>query len=151
MKEYSIKNVADLLGTTKNTIKYRMKKLPPELVRKDGTQWVILEEALDLLRDDQPADPAPGQTDPADRAGSDPVPDDLIRSLQEQVSFLKSQIEVKDKQIEDLTTSLKQEQSISLHNALLLKEREDQILKLEADTKRSWLSRIFRREKNPSL
>lgn len=145
MKEYSIKNVADLLGTTKNTIKYRMKKLPPELVRKDGTQWVILEEALDLLRDDQPADPAPGQTDPADRAGSDPVSDDLIRSLQEQVSFLKSQIEVKDKQIEDLTTSLKQEQGISLHNALLLKEREDQILKLEADTKKSWFARHFRR------
>lgn len=144
MEEYSIKNVADLLGTTKNTIKYRMKKLPPELVRKDGSQWVILAPALDLLRDEKPADRTSDQTDPADpiRPGSD---EDLLTALKEQVAFLKEQIEVKDKQIEDMTTSLKQEQGISLHNALLLKEREDQILKLEADTKKSWFTRLFKR------
>lgn len=146
MKEYSIKNVADLLGTTKNTIKYRMKKLPGDLVRKEGSQWFILETALDLLRDNVPSD----QNGTGDHVSSDPVPDkpvpdELIRSLQDQIDFLKSQIEIKDKQIEDLSTGLKQEQGISLHNALLLKDREETILKLEADTKKSWFSRVFHR------
>lgn len=149
MKEYSIKNVADLLGTTKNTIKYRMKKLPPELVKKNGAQWVILEDAIDLLRNDQ--------RDPGDQSGSDPDRSDpartkdeqkeIIKILADQVEYLKSQIENKDHQIEELSASLKAEQSINIHNSQLLSIQNETILKLEADTKKSWISRIFSRSR----
>lgn len=150
MKEYSIKNIADMLGTTKNTIKYRMRKLPSDLVRKDGSQWVILEPAIELLRD-----PAPDkETDPGDPIEKDTSPDnnqDLIRVLENQISYLKDQIEKKDLQIRDLTESLKNEQSISMHNSLMLKERDQQILKLEADNSRRGLWGFFKKKRSASV
>ena len=150
MKEYSIKNIADMLGTTKNTIKYRMKKLPPDLVRKDGSQWVILEPAIELLRDPAPDD----KTDPGvpmEKETSSGDNQDLIRVLENQISYLKDQIEKKDLQIRDLTESLKIEQSISMHNSLMLKERDQQILKLEADNSKRGLWGFFRKKRKESV
>ena len=157
MKQYSFLEVAGILGVTKNTIKSRAKKLPADLLIRDNGVLYVDETGLNWFKKNLKNHPVNQKAEPVEKihvvdttpADLEPAKDqsDLIEALREQIDYLKNQIEVKDHQIEDLTTSLKQEQGISLHNSLLLKEREEQILKLEADTKKSWFSRVFHRSR----
>jgi hypothetical protein len=158
MKQYSFSELSKILGVTKNVVKYRMKKCPAEHLTKEDGIIRVNEDGLKWLKNQlknhpvnqQKTVPENDQTDPA---GSDPFGDpvpgktdllnDQIRNLNDQIDFLKSQIEVKDKQIEDLTASLKAEQ---VKNGLLI-EQSNTILKIEADTKKSWFSRVFKRNK----
>lgn len=156
MKQYSFYEVAGIIGVTKNTIKSRAKKLPPEmLIREDGVLYVD-ETGLNWFKKNIKNHPVNQKkatsetinvvdTAPAD---AEPVKDqtDLVDELRRTIALLSDQIEKKDHQIEELNTSLKREQEISLHNSLLLKEREEQIIRLEADTKKSWFSRHFGRK-----
>lgn len=145
--EYTIKDVAELIGTTKNTIKYRMKKLPPELIRNVGGQWFISEAGYNRLKDDFQIEEKEPEKEAVYPGYGKPENASFVDVLSEQIAFLQEQIKVKDRQIEDLSASLKAEQTINIQNVGLLKQREEVILKLEADAKRSWFSRVFHRDK----
>lgn len=150
-KRLTIKQATTYLGLSKNTIMYRLSKLPDDVKVKENGRIYILKEGIDALRelseqmDNIVVEAIDKDTAPAD---AEPVKDqtDLVNELRRTIALLSDQIEKKDHQIEELNTSLKREQEISLHNSLLLKEREEQIIRLEADTKKSWFSRHFGRK-----
>ena len=49
MDRMTIKEVADYFGTSKNTIKYRMTKLSPDMTTRDGNVIYILEAGIKEL------------------------------------------------------------------------------------------------------
>lgn len=151
VKRLTIKQATTYLGLSKNTIMYRLSKLPDDVKVKENGRIYILKEGIDALRElSEQMDNIVVEAIYKDTAPDDaePVKDqtDLVDELRRTIALLSDQIEKKDHQIEELNTSLKREQEISLHNSLLLKEREEQIIRLEADTKKSWFSRHFGRK-----
>lgn len=158
MKQYTFSEVAKIIGVTKNVIKSRAKKLPSDLLIRDNGVLYVDETGLNWFKKNLKNHPVNQKVSTAgstqsDPVGSDPVPvqpvtadqSDLIKELRDRITSLEADKEQLNTRIDDLTTLLKQEQGINLHTSLLLKEREDQILKLEADTKKSWFSRVFHR------
>lgn len=142
----TIKQVADMLHLSKNTVKYRMKKLPDDtIIREDGVIY-ISKSGIDLLSKGVSAAPIGAADQPVMMSGNDNL-SIMIDKLSSEIEFLREQLKTKDNQIEELTTSLKAEQTISIQYVGLLRQKEETILKLEAEqSKKSkgWFS-FFRK------
>lgn len=157
MKRYTFLEVAGILGVTKNVIKSRSKKMPGDMLIREGGIIYVDETGLKWFKTDLKNRPInqrtggePGKDHKDHSDHVEPVQKDqtdLVKSLADQIALLTDQLEKKDQQIAELNQTLKREQEISLHNALMLKDREETILKLEADTKKPWFSRVFSRSK----
>lgn len=151
MDRMTIKQVADMLNLSKNTVKYRMKKLSPDMITRENGVIYILSAGIDQLKESVPSEQTiDSGCDPVTVSGNKQL-SDIIDTLTSEISFLRDQLRAKDNQIEELTTSLKAEQTISIQYVGLLQKKEETILKLEAEhSKRSkgWFS-FFR--KNASV
>lgn len=155
MKTYSYAEIAKILGTTKNVIKYRSKKIPAEYITTEDGIIRVNEEGMKWFKKELKEKPV-NQTKPVSKtvsegsgavSGNDELMNKLVSSLNDRIASLESQLVMKDKQIEELTTSLKAEQTINIQNVGLLKQKEETILKLEADNSKPWFSRIFHKKK----
>ena len=141
----TIKQVADMLNLSKNTVKYRMKKLPDDTIVRENGVIYILKAGIDLLSVGSSA-ASGSETEPVIMSGNDNL-SIMIDKLSSEIEFLREQLKTKDNQIEELTTSLKAEQTISIQYVGLLRQKEETILKLEAEqSKKSkgWFS-FFRK------
>ena len=128
MDKMTIREVADYFGTSKNTIKYRMTKLSPDMTTRDGNVIYILEAGIKELSKgftpkEQPAQPVEQPRE------SDETTKELIKLLKEQLTF-------KDQEITRLTEMLRVEQMKSAN-----------LLRLEAETKPRGLLSFFKRKK----
>lgn len=163
MNQYSFLEVAEKLGTTKNVIKYRSRFCPSEYLSKDNGIIFVNEDGLRWFKNRLKNQPvrtskatAATAPDPVTPSGADAVTDQadherLIRSLEDRIASLENQLAAQvemnknmTERFAELTTSLNNLTAIS---AGLLKEKDEMILKLEADSKKSWFSRVFHREK----
>lgn len=154
MKRYTLLEVAGICGVTKNVIKSRSKKMPRELLIRENDKIFVDETGLKWFKTDlknRPINQRTGKDLEKDHADPiEPIQNDqteLIKELRNQITSLEADKARLNAQIDKLTTSLQREQEIVLHNQLLLKDQKDQILKLEADTKKSWFARHFSRSK----
>lgn len=138
MNRMTIKEVADHFKTSKNTIKYRMKKLPPDQVVREGDLIYILEDGINVLakgfKKEEPAEPV---EQPA------PEPDKTTTEL---IRILTEQLEKKDKLIEDQTITIHRlEESLRIEQM-----RSANLIKLEADQKPKGLLSFFKRKREPA-
>lgn len=51
MATYSILDAARIVGRTKSTVRHHIKKMPPEMVMRDGKEVRLTEEGLSMLRE----------------------------------------------------------------------------------------------------
>lgn len=120
---------AKRLQVTKDTVKYRIKKLPPDMIQRTDGRVYVAEEALALMAamtQDDPTTPTETQGSPtADQVtpstdpvtpGHNPVSPDALTAA---VAALTAQLEAKDKQIAALNDRL-QEVTQALHAAQAL-------------------------------
>lgn len=110
MVDLTLLEASRALGTTKNAVKYHIKKLPEGMVYKssDGKQY-ITPQGLELLRkiiegtEETSEEPVKTDSKPmAETTKTDSEPSEesvLIRVLTETITALKGQLEVKDKQL----------------------------------------------------
>ncbi len=150
---YTLAEVARILGVSKNTIKYRVRKLSPEMTEKiDGIVY-LSSDGLNQLKNQTKTDKnrAKNQQEPeknneveSERSGSL----ETIQILKEQLDRAQAEIDQKNEQILHLMESLKAEQTINIQSQRLLAERNEQILKLEAEKKPRGFLSIFRRNKS---
>lgn len=126
MKEFTLLQAANTLGITKNTVKYRLKKIPSELYRRDEKGIIFISgTGLEELRKiginhekepikpevnhDKPLQPAeqPQREETVNHAKTTQEPsENLYSALLLTVETLQKQLEVKDQQIAALTEAL---------------------------------------------
>ena len=126
MKEFTLLQAANTLGITKNTVKYRLKKIPSELYRRDEKGIIFISgTGLEELRkiginhEKEPIKPEVNHDKPLQPA-EQPQREETVKhakTTQEQsenlysallltVETLQKQLEVKDQQIAALTEAL---------------------------------------------
>lgn len=135
MDRMTIKEVADHFNTSKNTIKYRMKKLPPDQIVRDGDLIYILEAGVkELAKGFQKEEPAKPVDQPA------PEPDETTKEL---IRILTEQLAKKDQLIED--------QMVTIHHleeSLRIEQMKSaNLIRIEADQKPKGLLSFFKRKK----
>ena len=134
MDRMTIKEVADYFGTSKNTIKYRVTKLPDNMVTRENGVIYILESGIKELGKGFPKDQPEKPIEPV--AQPDTTTTDLVKILTDQLA-------VKDKQIEELTES-----NHRLEELLRLEQMKSaSLLRIEPESKPRGLLSIFKRKK----
>ena len=141
----TVKQVADMLHLSKNTIKYRMTKLPPEMIEKEDGIIYILEEGIKALqKGKKPSDNQPKEEERApDRIDNH---DEVVNLLKAQIEDLKRDKENLEK---DKANLLQQLQAKDLQISDLTKSTlAFSMMKLEADTKKKgFFSKLIHRKK----
>lgn len=157
MERMTIKEVADHFNVSKNTVKYRMKKLSADQITREGDLIYILEAGITELAKgfnkpvENRQEPAENQKEPSELVEllksqllvKDHQIEELTKKLteadesdNEMITLLSEQIEKKDRQIEHLTEMLRIEQMKSAN-----------LLRIEADQKPRGLLSFFKRKK----
>lgn len=138
----TIKQVADQLGVSKDRVKYRVRSLPGEYLVKSGDIIYVTDEGVTII-----SELLEGKTN-AGEAGTNP--DNTWVGVQNLISLLEKELEVKNKQIADLssqnamlTNSLVAAQSL---HAGTMKHLADEGAKPQS----GFFSRIFGQSKNMS-
>ena len=140
----TVKQVADMLHLSKNTIKYRMKKLPAEMIeREDGVIYILeagikeLEKGKKAYEPPRPAE-EPRSLDPNQHNNHDEV-----------VELLKAQIEDLKKDKENLLVIIEglNQQIADMNQQNKNLTQFATVLKLEADTKKQGFFSRFRKKK----
>lgn len=145
----TIKQVADMLHLSKNTVKYRMKKLSPEMVEREDGIIYILEDGIKALQK--------GKRTPDNQQEDEERVIDRIDNHDEIVNLLKAQIEdlKKDKENleKDKANLLQQLQAKDLQISDLTKSTlAFSMMKLEADTKKKgFFSKLIHRKKEDDI
>ena len=138
MDRLTVKEVADALGLSKNTIMYRLSKLPPEMSIKENGKIYILEDGYkELSKGAKPSREPKTEDKPTVNN------DELLEALKAQIEYLQNQIMIKDEQIKSLSDSLSIEQRI---HAQFIGKLESSEAGSEAEPKKSFFSRVFHRK-----
>lgn len=114
MGRMTIREVANHFGTSKNTISYRIKKLPTEMIERDGNKMYVLDAGIEELAKGFSLDKSLenhketilNHDKSLDKSVNDQT--DLIKVLTDQIEDLKRDKEKLNDRITDL--------AISIHN-----------------------------------
>lgn len=136
MEKWTAKEASDLLGISKNTIMYRLSKLPADLYIKEDGKIYIYDAGIDELKKGiKPSQEPKTQKDISDNSK------ELIQALQGQIEQLQNQLTIKDEQIRTLTECLNIEQRIHAQFIGKLEAKTES----EEPAKKGVFARIFRR------
>lgn len=125
----TIQEVAELLNVTpqaiykkiNNQLNNQLKDQVKQVKRGNKTVKVVTDKGIELLRESM-EQPVKQQFNNEFNNVSQP----LIDLLQGTIDTLNRQLEVKDKQIQDLSDRLKEQQELNRNNQILLHREQDQ-------------------------
>lgn len=116
----TVKEVSESLNVSKQTIHYHLKKLPSNLkVKKTGNKSLIDDSIIAYLESILNKKPTKESTNK-----KDPVNTSHYSYINKYITHLESEIRQKNRQIDDLTIALKQEQSLNLNSQNILSHNE---------------------------
>uniref|UniRef100_A0A7C9KDR3 DUF536 domain-containing protein n=1 Tax=Muribaculaceae bacterium Z82 TaxID=2304548 RepID=A0A7C9KDR3_9BACT len=151
----TIRQIADEVGVSKTAVNKQIANLGlRSSLRKNGNQFAIDEEQETLIKlafSEKSQTEVANQTQTKSQTENHEV-GDLVCVLQATIDTLQGQLQVKDKQIEQLTEALvAAQQTAAAAQALHAGTMQQQLLSEEAgneaaepEQKRGWFSRLFR-------
>lgn len=128
----TVKEVSELLNVSKQTIHYHLKNLPSNFkVKKSGNKSLIDDNTLDYLERILNRKTTKESSDFYEKSTNEKktAKYQYRNYIDKYVDHLESEIRQKNRQIDDLTIALKQEQSLNLNSQNILGNNE----KLETD------------------
>ena len=132
----TVKEVADILSVSKQTIHYHLKNLPPHLkISKMGNKTLIDDDIMTYLKNilnkksSNKSSKSDKQTTNESSNKKDGITINYDSYIDKYIEHLESEIRQKNRQIDDLTIALKQEQSLNLNSQNILGNSE----KIETD------------------
>ena len=164
----TVKEVAELLDVSKQTIHYHLKNLPPNFkVKKVGNKTFIDNEILaylESLSNKKTSKASSNKSTKFDEKTSNKKKPQINAKedyVDKYIAHLESEIRQKNRQIDDLTIALKQEQSLNLNSQNILgnnekietenrDETEDVIVPdkpQKNEQKQALFSRLFKKKK----
>ncbi|MGI2249416.1 helix-turn-helix domain-containing protein [Staphylococcus cohnii] len=121
----TVKEVSEILNVSKQTIHYHLKKLPPHLnIRKMGNKALIDDDIMSYLKNTLNKKSTNESSNKKEG-----ITINYDSYIDKYIEHLESEIRQKNRQIDDLTIALKQEQSLNLNSQNILGNSE----KIETD------------------
>lgn len=131
----TVKEVSESLNVSKQTIHYHLKNLPPNLkVKKTGNKSLIDDSIiayLESILNKKPTKESTNKSSSFDENSTkestnkkDPANTSHDSYIDKYITHLESEIRQKNRQIDDLTIALKQEQSLNLNSQNILSHSE---------------------------
>src|SRR5699024_9032375 len=123
----TVKEVSELLNVSKQTIHYHLKNLPSNFkVKKSGNKSLIDDNTLDYLERFLNRKKTKESSDFYEKSTNQKktTKDQYRNYIDKYVEHLESEIRQKNRQIDDLTIALKQEQSLNLNSQNILGNNE---------------------------
>ncbi|MFQ3860930.1 replication-associated family protein [Staphylococcus xylosus] len=131
----TVKEVSESLNVSKQTIHYHLKNLPPNLkVKKTGNKSLIDDSIiayLESILNKKPTKESTSKSSSFDENSTkestnkkDPANTSHYSYIDKYITHLESEIRQKNRQIDDLTIALKQEQSLNLNSQNILSHNE---------------------------
>ncbi|MCG2300091.1 replication-associated family protein [Staphylococcus epidermidis] len=121
----TVKEVSELLDVSKQTIHYHLKSLPSNLkVNKVGNKSLIDDNTIDYLKTILNKKTTKESTNKTESLNNQ-----YSSYIDKYIEHLESEIRQKNRQIDDLTIALKQEQSLNLNSQNILSNTK----KIETD------------------
>lgn len=167
----TVKEAAEILNVSKQTIHYHLKNLPSNFkVKKLGNKTLIDDDIMSYLEalsnketTKKSSNKSSNKSTKYDRKTTNENQRENIeieRYMDKYISHLESEIRQKNRQIDDLTIALKQEQSLNLNSQNILSnsekietddtnKKEDIIMQDKPDKndhKQSLLSKLFKKK-----
>lgn len=137
MERMTVKEASEALGLSKNTIMYRLSKLPPEMfIKEDGKIYIFEDGFRELSKGAKPS------REQKEENHAQVNHDELLEALKAQIEYLQNQISIKDEQIRQLNESLSIEQRI---HAQFIGKLESSETGSEAEPKKGFFARVFHR------
>lgn len=137
MERMTVKEASEALGLSKNTIMYRLSKLPPEMfIKEDGKIYIFEDGFRELSKGAKPS------REQKEENHAQVNHDELLEALKAQIEYLQNQISIKDEQIRQLNESLSIEQRI---HAQFIGKLESSEAGSEAEPKKGFFARVFHR------
>lgn len=151
---YTIQEVAEILNITpqavykkiNNQLKNELATHLKQVKRGNKTVKVVTSEGLEIIREslEQPVkQPFNKPFNNQFKDSSKGKEDNLIQLLEETIQTLKKQLDVKDKQIQDLNERLKEQQELNRNNQVLLHREQEQKALVSDTTAWQRLKKIF--------
>ncbi|MEQ7791796.1 replication-associated family protein [Staphylococcus nepalensis] len=128
----TVKEVSELLDVSKQTIHYHLKSLPSNLkVKKAGNKSLIDDNTIDYLKTilNKKTTKESTKFDEKSTNKTESSNNQYSSYIDKYIEHLESEIRQKNRQIDDLTIALKQEQSLNLNSQNILGNSE----KIETD------------------
>ncbi|MFH4911120.1 MULTISPECIES: replication-associated family protein [Staphylococcus cohnii species complex] len=128
----TVKEVSELLDVSKQTIHYHLKNLPSNFkVKKSGNKSLIDDNTLDYLEKilNRKTTKESTKFDEKSTNKTESSNNQYSSYIDKYIEHLESEIRQKNRQIDDLTIALKQEQSLNLNSQNILGNSE----KIETD------------------
>ncbi|MCE7784417.1 LuxR C-terminal-related transcriptional regulator [Staphylococcus xylosus] len=131
----TVKEVSESLNVSKQTIHYHLKNLPSNLkVKKTGNKSLIDDSIiayLESILNKKPTKESTNKSSSFDENSTkestnkkDPANTSHYSYIDKYITHLESEIRQKNRQIDDLTIALKQEQSLNLNSQNILSHNE---------------------------
>jgi hypothetical protein len=163
----TVKEVSELLDVSKQTIHYHLKSLPSNLkVNKVGNKSLIDDNTIDYLKtilNKKKTTKESTKFDEKSQTKTESLNNQYSSYIDKYIEHLESEIRQKNRQIDDLTIALKQEQSLNLNSQNILSNtkkietdnidsKEDIITpkaskKKKNEQKQSIFSKLFKKKK----
>ena len=151
---YTIQEVAEILNITPQAVYKKINnQLNNELAthlkqveRGNKTVKAVTSEGLEIIRKslEQPVDnQLNNEFNNQFKDSSKGKEDNLIQLLEETIQTLKKQLDVKDKQIQDLNERLKEQQELNRNNQVLLHREQEQKALVSDTTAWQRLKKVF--------
>jgi hypothetical protein len=130
----TVKEVSELLDVSKQTIHYHLKSLPSNLkVNKVGNKSLIDDNTIDylktILNKKKKSTKESTKFDEKSTNKTESLNNQYSSYIDKYIEHLESEIRQKNRQIDDLTIALKQEQSLNLNSQNILSNTK----KIETD------------------
>ena len=123
----TVKEVSVLLDVSKQTIHYHLKSLPSNLkVKKAGNKSLIDDNTMDYLKTilNKKTTKESTKFDEKSTNKTESSNNQYSSYIDKYIEHLESEIRQKNRQIDDLTIALKQEQSLNLNSQNILSHNE---------------------------
>jgi hypothetical protein len=135
----TVKEVSELLDVSKQTIHYHLKSLPSNLkVNKVGNKsYVIDDNTIDYLKTilNKKTTKESTKFDEKSTNKTESLNNQYSSYIDKYIEHLESEIRQKNRQIDDLTIALKQEQSLNLNSQNILSNTKKKIETDNIDSK----------------
>jgi len=123
----TVKEVSELLNVSKQTIHYHLKSLPSNFtVKKIGNKSLIDDNTIDYLKTilNKKTTKESSKFDEKSTKETKSSNNQYSNYIDKYIEHLESEIRQKNRQIDDLTIALKQEQSLNLNSQNILGNNE---------------------------
>jgi hypothetical protein len=135
----TVKEVSELLDVSKQTIHYHLKSLPSNLkVNKVGNKSLIDDNTIDYLKtilNKKKTTKESTKFDEKSTNKTESLNNQYSSYIDKYIEHLESEIRQKNRQIDDLTIALKQEQSLNLNSQNILSNTKKKIETDNIDSK----------------